>query len=228
MTKTIFSIVVLPMLVTFMASGCQTTAKKPPALPGALAPFFGTCSIDDGAAALQLFKDGALQASTEIEWTSKSRDHWDMEILGPAGNTLATVSRHGLYIETKGPDSRRLPSMSVSMEDHLLIDEHFTGLKAQEVLCILSGRLPYEWLSDLTAIERAKHETHLYFSDDDRKITTVFESFKDMDPRICTRISWSEYWFFSHAINWCFSEKNQRLATMEGWLDYSLKWVRIE
>jgi hypothetical protein len=177
---------------------------------------------------MQLFESGALLASSEIEWTSRSRDHWDMEILGPAGNTMATVSRHGLYIEAKGPQSRRLPPMSINLEDHLLIDDHFTGLKAQEVLCVLSGRLPYEWLSDLTAIERQKHETHLHFRDENREITTVFETFKDMEPRICTRISWCEYWLFSHEIKWCLSERKQRLVTLEGWLDYSLKWVRIE
>jgi hypothetical protein len=219
---------ILLSTMVLMTGGCLTTAKKPPVLPGALAPFFGTCSIDDGAAALQLFESGALLASAEIEWTSKSRDRWDLEVMGPAGNTLAKVARHGLYIEAKGPESRRLPTMGVSLEDHLLIDEHFTGLKAQEVLCILSGRLPYEWLGGLIAIERQKHETTLLFNDDDRKITTIFETFKDIEPRICTRISWNEYWFFSHDIKWCISEKNQRHVTLEGWLDYSLKWVRIE
>ena len=208
--------------------GCQTTHRAPPVLPGALAPFFGTCAADEGAATLQLFEDGALIGSAEVEWTSNSRDHWNLEVLTAAGSTLASAARHGFFLETTGPISKRLPPLSISMEDKLLINGNFSGLKAHELLCLLGGRLPYDWLSGLTAVDRQKHRTYLFFSDDDRQIMTEVESLPETSPRICSTLKWNRYWFFSQSIKWCLSDKNQRSSTLEGWKGYSLKWVRFE
>lgn len=217
-------------MATLLGSGigCQTTSKTPPVLPGTLAPLFGTCSIEDGAATLQLFEDGALAGSAEIEWTSRSRDHWNLEVLSAVGTTLAAASRHGLSIEIEGPISPHLPPMTVSIDEALLLDRHFSGFKAQEILCLLGGRLPYEWLSDLIAVEHQKHRTLLSFREDRRSMATEVEKLPETEPRICTTITWDTYWVFSHSLKWCLSDKKQSVGTLEGWQNLSLKWVRFE
>lgn len=219
---------ILGILASSLLGACQTTRKPAPVLPESLAAFFGTCSVDEGAATLKLFRGGELHATSELEWVAISRDQWVVQVLDSLGQSLLNLSRHGLEVEKTGPLSTQIPAVAATPHDQLLIDGSFVGLKASEIPCVLGGRLPYVWLSGLVDVTRQSQRSTLTILEDDRTIEVEAEILPEVAPRLCAKITWHQYLFLQHQLTWCLSDPGQRTGQVEGWNDYRLKWVRYQ
>jgi len=212
---------------------CQTIPKPLDSfsLPIPLERQFSSCTTGQGALSVTVFEGEEFSGAVEVEWKDSRVKPlgWQSQFLTPIGQELLRFS----YLEsTKNfrATGRLAPQFSgVSVSNGFLeVDDHFVGLRADEISCFLDFKLPRKWLSRLVELHDNKDKLVLSFHEKNREIRLVYSKIKGSD--ICTDVSWSNYWgLVSSTLSMCFSkEADTRSATVHGIGDYKIKWKDID
>jgi hypothetical protein len=211
--------------------GCASfQAEEPITVKEHWLPYFKTCTPQDGAHTVQLFRDGHLLGAAELEWIASTDNNWVIEITNNLGQRLARIAGmpKPLKKQAKYPSNERVKLHSESLllkkwppvekepDGFLVVDDHWVGLKGDEVPCVLSGQLPLSWAKNLIQVEEDSSQISMEFADDERTLTAKIvslpaaplkrevalgESFPHI--QICTTSSWTSFLFFKHSVQWC-------------------------
>jgi len=211
-------------------AGCQTIGGAPTQarLPAVLEPYFATCTPGDGAAAAQVFADGSLLGSAQGEWVAKAKDSWEAVIETPLGNTLLTVVRSGATLTTQGPLAQRLPQLAVGEAGFLEIEGVRSGLRADEVPCLLDFKLPAAWRPLLQEVEGKGSKIVAHFADAHRDIDLTAIRDRVGLGEVCAVVSWRRFLVFKSSVSYCLPGGRTKQAVLSGVGDYSLTWVRLD
>lgn len=219
-------VVALMLLLT----GCITGApSEPKILPAVVHPLFEPCVPNDGASAVQIFKDGLIQATLEVQWKAKGDGDWALEVTNAAGITMVSLEKAGAKLNFAGKGVQRFPKLSIDSEGFLEVDGDAVGIKASEVPCVLGFRLPRSWMSLVRDVETEGKKMSVEMADGRREIRMTVKDTDKADAS-CTRITWSNYLLFKQKLNWCRSgaSAQKRQAAMTGIENFTFKWVAAD
>ncbi|MEN9834665.1 MAG: hypothetical protein RL011_858 [Pseudomonadota bacterium] len=217
------------MIVTVLAlAGCQTLMPPPPAaVPRAVFPYFGRCNPSDGAASVQVFRNGDLVGSAEVNWVARDLDFWELEVTDPLGTTILGAKHQTAQISTRGKVAGRVPQVQVDGANRVFVGGDFVGVKADEVPCILNARFPQSWLGHVQDVEQ-DGEMHVLTIDDGSRTITARLPPPDGSAPVCAKVAWRHHWLFRETMNWCLPRGNSRLATLTGVGDFGLNLTRLD
>jgi len=197
-------------------------------LPVVLEPYFAACTPGDGAAATQVFEDGSLLGSAQSEWIAKADGSWEAVVETPLGNTLLTVIRSGAVLTYQGPLAERLPQLAVGPGGFLEIEGVRTGLRADEVPCLLAFKLPAAWRPLLRDVEMSDSKVVAHFDDATRDIDLSATRGSAGLGEVCAAVSWRRFLLFKSSVTYCLPAGRVKQAVLSGVGDYSLTWVRLD
>lgn len=191
-----------------MLGACQTAPKPLKVhLPVAYEAGFATCEGGDGALSLRWYDAGRLLETIPVDWVAWPDKGWAMAMTSPFGQTLfkITYQREGQRFIVDGLE-RPVPELGVLENGLLTIDDRYVGIKATEIPCVLSGRLPRDWLQRVVAWQPGSDELTFSVRDADRDIHTTLKIDEQGDINFCSHIRWGYYWgLVNRDVEWCSS-----------------------
>ena len=151
--------------------------------------FFGACSIGDGYGVLEISDEGRHKFKGEFEWLA-SEGTYEINILNPFGESLLTLQRKGNKLSLKNNPLKKV-NLRVNDKGFLLFDDHWVGLRTDEIPCFLKGKIPAKWLDNKESYVMSPKKDKFYLEEEDRRIFLSFS-----EDKVCLDIHWNVFWIF--------------------------------
>lgn len=220
----IFVLVLLTAL-----GGCTFGRKEAVPIPAVMDSYFRICHPLSGALAIQIFTNGDLMGSAEVDWSS-AENGWNIDVSNAAGFTVVNLQESGGTVKAEGPQAKNFPAVSVDDSGFLIVDGNFVGIKSREIPCFLQGALPRAWtplVNDVTAT--SDRRARIEINDDEREIIVRTKNIGDeKSEEICANVTWRNKLIFKSEIRWCVSGAGLKRGAITGLGNYSVKWVRFD
>ncbi|MCX6117045.1 MAG: hypothetical protein NT027_05865 [Proteobacteria bacterium] len=194
-------------------------------LPIVIQPIFSECVPNDGAAQFYGNFDGKIISSLDLVWNTPAKDHWDLQLNTPAGDSRLELQRRGTSIGIQGDIT---PAMRINESGILNIEGYDLPIFADELPCILAGQWPHTWTKILFRPARSKKSSTLKFYG--------FDKFRDIHLDIdltdikviksCTKFEWGGFWgFFKKSAQVCVKKgQGQYSVDIVAFDVYQVKW----
>lgn len=213
------------LVLVWLVTGCATLSDEAPVtVPAVFHPYFGECSPADGAASLSFLQDGGIVGSGDAEWVARKAS-FTLEMLDPVGRTMLRVQRKAGKLTSTGPLASRIPPLAIRKDGFLEVDGHMLPIRATELPCVFSGNLPRAWL----AVARRVAGPRITVADKVRTIEIGFDKPEDRRRgRICSRITWGGFAWYSHEMSWCQQGEGRRESVVDGDFGFALRIVKVQ
>lgn len=157
---------------------CQTTPEV--YLPEGLSKrFFANCP-SAGTVSYKLFHHSDYLVAGFIDWDNEL----GLDVTDTFGNTLASLRR---YRQTSINIAGRQLILTVDHHGRIDVDQQYSGLKIDELSCLLAGKLPAGW-QRATISERPT--TYALAIDDDERLVTVYLGFRGFRVDVKIKCWW--------------------------------------
>jgi hypothetical protein len=208
--------------------GCVTPQSEPPLVPPAIIlPAFQVCHPTEDFGAVQVYKNGDFLGSADLEWIAREGELWTVGILDPIGQRLVDLTCCENGLTAQGPWSDRLPSLGLTTNGQMELGGHPTGVLAAEVPCLLAGKLPQPWLSNLRRMQaKDQNRWRLSFEGDWRRIELELQNNVEgsVSGSCATFVTSHFFGLKKNKLEWCID----RGGTLRGVDGYEIKWSRYE
>lgn len=183
--------------------GCQTIPKSIDVnLPVAVHDVFDTCQNGEGSLHAEVSKDGENRGAADLDWVIKGKGTWITEVYNPLGQTVLRLAYQegASAFQLSGPLRHELPEITIQKDRFVAVDGHFTGLKSEEIACLLKFKMPRDWLDNVKRVDSTEEYLTLDIRDQSRQIKMDFTGINRQDPfQVCAQISWSQFLGFGKA-----------------------------
>lgn len=224
------------VIASLVLAGCATLSRvEHIAPPAALLSFFDTCAAGDGGLYLEVWEDDALAYSSEIDWIARPQGGWSAQVGTSLTGGFARLDASGRSIAwTQAPAG--MPVVGADARGWLEVGGYLTGLRVDEVPCLLKGAFPRRWAKSSRWIQRGdilENEV----STGDRRVRVVAESIGGRSPRVCATLDWpmSEWgvlgWIARRGATICVNQqpdRSSRETVLTGVGDWRVRWVPME
>ena len=217
----------------FILMGCTTLPKVgEDKIPAQMSSSFSSCSGIDGALNMEVHSAKNFLGSMDVEWVAKDGG-WRLELVDRLGSAALRLDykNQEKFIRQIGPLAGRIPEISVDDDLWLRVDGHKVALKIDELPCLLSFTMPYEWLLKFRNVQTFRDGYAYHFREDGRHVDVKFDlRSTGQFQAFCSRVSWPVYWGISQRnIVVCVDKENERLRSrVTGINDLTLKWINID
>lgn len=188
-----------------LLSGCQTfQAPERAGFGRDFKAHFASCPKSEGGVTLSIQAEGVPMGSLGYDWIMRSSDSWDAEVYNALGQSLLGVKRRNASLRFSGQLRDTLKPLGRTERGYYSWGGESTYLREQELMCLLSGQLPVEWLK----FERKVHrDGQVELRDGERHINLKR---RDSWP-MCGSVSVPFLWFFElERYRWCFDPASGR------------------
>lgn len=211
-----------------LLSSCQTIPKSiSPKLPITVERLFSSCSHADGSGYLKFENSGDLNFGTEIDWVAKNEQSWHAEAYNSFGQTIGRINARLDPPNLKVSIPRvNTESLSVDEGGRLLYDGHFVGLKANEIPCLLIGKIPSDWKDNIIAYKQVNNSAEFRIVHDGRKLQISINHLDRERASFCSYYSWTEYMgLVNYKFEHCFLGKEPSTAVIQYENGVKVKWI---
>ncbi len=178
---------------------------------------FTGCSERDGGLLLRVYRSGGYLGGGEVEWRADHDKHIATQYSSGFGITDIDLVIDDAKVTIEGRLKKSLPELSISKKSFLKISGHSTGLKVEELPCLLTGRLPQAWAGHIRGVARQGENREIDLEHDGREIMV------QLNENTCTTIRFSEWILFSREVRWC-CESHNKSCVLELGDSYRLEW----
>ena len=207
------SLIILLCIWTLL-TGCQHFRKpdqrpgQGTGLPQPLKGYFGACFPSDGEVSLRWYKNKSLLLDTRSDWVS-SDGGWRLQLTDLVGRMLLDAGWDRRRLRISGAVREGFPEISVGDTGFLELKGHITGLKAQEIPCLLRGKFPVSWLAQPYKTTGSAAKARYLIREQERRISlTEFDPDNPQKQSVCATLTWKNLWGLkSSSLLWCV-EKN--------------------
>ncbi|MCB9229032.1 MAG: hypothetical protein H6618_05415 [Deltaproteobacteria bacterium] len=200
-------------LSLFLSSACQHSGDVRQQLSAELSPyhknFFASCSPADGALNIRWYQKDRLLFRAYAEWLSEHKNSWQFQLTDPLGRSLLDLGWNGRSLESATAVPGQLPDLELSESGFLVVNGFVSGLRADELGCLLRGVFPLTWLGQPLHQENSGGKMRYVIPGEERRLVFFGE-----DPGtegsetsgFCVSIVRESFWgLFSHQITWCIA-----------------------
>ncbi len=178
--------------------GCATSQNyRNVQLPAYAGAFFSECSGKDGSVSFELFTQNKVQQVFDADWSADADGNWGLASYSPLGQTLFHLeySQQDQKFKQSGRPIEDLGTLTVGDHRIVSLNGHEIGLRADEVTCLLSHKLPGRWLKRIVDENNTAQETVYTIVDSGRKIhLSLDKKMKRTSDAWRATIDWSLYW----------------------------------
>ena len=190
--------------LNFFLFSCATIQYEKLELPIMLLSEFDSCRTGDGSLQINIMYPERLPMF-EIDWAIQNYPSIAMESYNPMGQTVAAIYYDKDKNIFKGKGALRELSQRLSVvENYLYADGYNTGLKINELSCMLKTKLPRKWLNRVVDA-RSQNNTKYKFNNVEggRVVETELEK-KSSDFSSCSRFVMHKYFgLVSYSWDYC-------------------------
>lgn len=152
----------LPALL--LLTSCTTIPPyKKIRLPAFVGSYLSECTGKDGTVSIELSEAGKIVQILDADWTTEASGNWGVASYSPLGQTLFQIeyNKNSSSLRKTGQQAEGVNKLDVSKEGILTFDGHEVGLRADEVGCVLSQKIPQKWISQVVG-EKVEKESLVY------------------------------------------------------------------
>lgn len=146
---------------------------------GLTSRFFANCPVA-GTVSYKLFHFSDYLVAGFIDWDNEL----GLDITDTFGNTLASLRR---YRRTSIDIAGRQLMLAVDHRGRIKVGERYSGLRIDELSCLLAGRLPANWRR-ATITERPT--TYALTVVDDERLVTIYLGFRGFRVDVKIKCWW--------------------------------------
>lgn len=150
-------------VLVFLTSCTTIPPYKKIRIPAYVGSYLGECTGKDGTVSIELSESGKIVQILDADWTTEMSGNWGVASYSPLGQTLFQIeyNKGSGSLRKGGQEAESVSKLDVSEEGILTFDGHEIGVRADEVGCILSQKIPQKWISQIIS-EKVENEALVY------------------------------------------------------------------
>jgi hypothetical protein len=220
LVRTLKSTPALLLAVCVVLTSCETTKYLPRShLPNAFLEVFEPCSPRSGSYDLE--SRGILgSGSTPGVGLAFEAGQGSvaMELAGEFGPALLAMRSNGSSLSRDGLMAELAKPLSLNKDGRILYKGYFSGLRIDEIGCIISGKLPASWMANIVSYKKGGSNEHVSIKHDGRNIHLVMNQLAEPSQRsFCARVDWRvAAGLFKPEVEWCHGAPGSKLKLPGG------------
>ncbi len=160
-------------LSVLVLTSCVTTGSKSAleVLPATMHSLFSACERGSGGISIEVVPSAIISQPYrgQIDWRSRN-GRWTLENADDLGQTAIGIRSAEDQINVYGAMAHLFPNLSLGSNGQLLAKGYFSGFLADEIPCLLKGKIPVGWQYYMLSHSQKGLKWKIYFKDKYRQI----------------------------------------------------------